>query len=108
MYLTFWCRQVNKMLFSSRLFVPRRSPEKIGVQRRLESREDCSEKDYCESNLFLLVVLRVSQGKVGRVSQKQLMMTRCTFPHLTVPWRSIILTCPISCVSLPYLRWASF
>ena len=40
--------------------------------------------------MFLLVVLRVSQGKVGRVSQKQLTMTRCTFPHLTVPWRSIL------------------
>ena len=26
----------------------------------------------------------MSQGKVGRVSQKQLTMTRCTFPHLTV------------------------
>ena len=47
-------------------------------------------------NIFLLVVLRVSQGKVGRVSWKQLMMTHSTFPHLTVRWRSITLTCPIT------------
>ena len=32
-YLKFWCRQVNKMLFSSRLFVPRRWL--AGVRRRL-------------------------------------------------------------------------
>ena len=36
--------------------------------------------------MFLLVVLRVSQGKVGRVSRKQLTIAHSTFPHLTIPW----------------------
>ena len=39
-------------------------------------------------------VVRVSLGKVGRVSQEQVMVAHCIFPHLSVPeWWRIRLTC---------------
>ena len=47
----------------------RRSPEKIVLRKY--------QWIVVRVNMFLLVVLRVSQGKVGRVSWKQLTMTRC-------------------------------
>jgi hypothetical protein len=54
----------------------------------------------------VMIVLRVSQGIVGRVSQKP--MTRCIFPLLNVKIRLAPWICPINWGSLPCLNSADF